>query len=414
MSEERLNMPIWCKGGMVLLLLLQIGACIAGARPSLTGNIDFRAFYAAGSIVRTGEGSRLYDYAYQQHIQDTIVSFRVAPLPFLYPPFAALWFVPLSLLSYRNAFFVQLAINLALLWGTAATLRATVPSARARSALLLPSLYGCCFCVSIALMQGQVSFLLLFICSCAYCALRRGSDYTAGATLCLLLVKFQLALPILVLFFCWKRWRLIWGFATGSAVLGLISWCVVGTGGLRTYARSVFDVGSLVSSDASAAKARYGMFPRDMPNLHGLTFGLSGGAEWGVALNFMLCALVFYYAWRYGRSSLLVALPAAMLVSYHMQPHDLVLLLLPITVALGPHLNGRCNPEDSKIRLYSAIVLLSFLVLPFAAVLMAYSLNFLVAIAVAGVMLHWMRFPGSTHLLFRAELETGHSQGTRE
>lgn len=181
----------------------------------------------------------------------------------------------------------------------------------------------------------------------------------------------------------------------GSAMLGVISWWVVGTSGLRMYGKSMFALSSMVSSNATAAKARFGMFPTDMPNLHGLTFGLSRGAQWGALLNFFLCCVVLYYAWHYGRS-LMVAIPAAMLVSYHMQPHDLVLLLLPLTIALEEQLTGRgIMAIEGPFRvppLYWMSLCVSFLVLPLAAVLMAYGLGFLVSIAVAGVMVHSLRF----------------------
>jgi hypothetical protein len=142
--------------------------------------------------------------------------------------------------------------------------------------------------------------------------------------------------------------------------------------------------------DASAAKAHYGMFPVDMPNLHGLTFGLTHGAHWGLVLNVLLCCVVLGFAARQ-RASLLVALPAAMLVSYHMQPHDLTLLLLPLSFEVDEllrRLAGRRAGDTTAWRGSDSVLVCSvlLLVLPLAAVVMAYGMNFVVSLAVCVVM----------------------------
>jgi hypothetical protein len=159
----------------------------------------------------------------------------------------------------------------------------------------------------------------------------------------------------------------------------------VGWDGLLEYKRSLLGVAAQGASNALAAKQRYGMFPTDMPNLHGLSYGLSHGAHWGQALNVVLCCVVLGFAARQ-KASLLVALPAAMLVSYHMQPHDLVLLLLPLTVLLDVLLQQRGVAVRLRgvDKLWLAAVCL--LVLPLAAVLMMKSLNYVVSVAVVLVM----------------------------
>ena len=139
--------------------------------------------------------------------------------------------------------------------------------------------------------------------------------------------------------------------------------------------------------NAAAAKVHYGMFPVDMPNLHGLTFGLTGGAHWGLALNVALCCVVMVFAARQ-RASLLVALPAAMLVSYHMQPHDLTLLLLPLSFVIDELLRRGSKNSVGGRRAYELVLRCSLLllVLPLAAVAMTSGMNYIVSLAVASVM----------------------------
>ncbi|MHB1699031.1 MAG: glycosyltransferase family 87 protein [Acidobacteriaceae bacterium] len=381
------KLPMAGKILVAVLLLCEAFACFVGARPSLEGKVDLRPFYAAGAIVRSGQVSRLYDYDYQRQVQDALVGPRAGALPFLYPPFAALLFVPLSLLPYRDAFFVQAAANLALLFAASLLLRPWLPALGQRSRALLPALYGCLFAVSVALMQGQISFVLLVICCGSYALLRRGSSFLAGLVLSLALMKFQLALPVFLLFLVWRRWRFVRGFVAGAACAAGVSWAMVGSAGLATYWSSLFGIASQSAANAAAAKVRYGMSPSEMPNLHGLAYGLSQGAHWGQWLNVVLCVLVLVWAARQS-ASMLVALPAAMLVSYHMQPHDLTLLLLPLSFilddALGRMLGGvRTTPPQPRnfgIALVCALLLLTF---PLEPILMAHGIHYFVVAAVA-------------------------------
>lgn len=384
------RVPAFCTLGLLILLLCQGAACFVGVGPSLAGKIDLRVFYASGGIVRSGHASQLYDYNYQRQVQNAVVGPRANALPFLYPPFAALLFVPLSLLSYRGAFFAQLILNLALLLSAALLLRPWLPAFRQRSWVLLPALYGCLFGVSVALMQGQISFALLLIYSGSYLLIRQRRNFLAGLLLSLALMKFQLVLPVVLLFLFWRQLRFIGGFLAGAAAAASASLAMVGTAGMASYWQSIFGMASQGARNAIAAKARYGMFPADMPNLHGLSYGLSHGAHWGQLLNLALCILVLGWAARQ-RASMLVALPAAMLVSYHMQPHDLTLLLLPLTFAWD-NLLGRANGDDGgpasglarpDYALFGAMLLLT---LPLAAVAMGMGVNYLVAVAIAIIM----------------------------
>jgi len=376
---------------IALLLLCQAAICFISAGKSLRGEVDLRAFYAAGTIVRGGHADQLYDYEYERRLQNVVIGHRANALPFLYPPFAALLFVPLSLLPYRLAFFGLLLFNVGLLFAIARLLSPWLPAFAGHSSLLLPSLYGCLFAVPVALMQGQISFVLLLAYSGTYVLGRQKLNFAAGLLLSVALIKFQIALPVILLFVLWRQWRVVSGFLVGAVGVIAVSLALVGRTGMMSYWHAMIGMAGSTARNAAAGKARYGMFPTDMPNLHGLTYGLSHGAAWGSLLNLVLCCVVLGWAMR-RKASLLVALPAAMLVSYHMQPHDLTLLLLPLSFAGNEFLLRRRVAESAvgsgQRQLIHAGMLCAVLLLlfPLAGIVMVDNIGYLVTVAVALVM----------------------------
>jgi hypothetical protein len=322
-----------------MLLICQIGICFVGSPAALAGKVDFRAYYAAGYIVRTGDSLHLYDYGVEKNIQNRIVSPRQAALPFLYPAYASLLFVPLSLLSYKGAYFTFLAFNLLLLLSSALVMRKHLPLLAAVWQPLPWMLFLCLYPVPIALMQGQISFLLLLLYCGAFEMLQRGRPFLGGLVLSLALFKFQIALPVAFLFFVWRRWKFIGGFAIGALIVATLSVYVTGVDGLVTYWHSMSSMTAQITIDARAAKAHYGMFPTEMPNLHGVFYALSHGARWGQILTGFCSVLLMLWA-AIHRASLPLALGTGMLVSYHMPPHDLILLLLPLSLGLNAMLSG--------------------------------------------------------------------------
>jgi hypothetical protein len=387
-TKNRIAPRVWAV--VVVLVVCQVILCLAAGKKSLRGDVDFRAFYSAGAIVRSGDGARLYDYGYQQQVQTALVGPRDGALPFLYPSFAALPFVPLSVVSYRFAFLLFLAVNLGLLAWTAVLLRPWLGYFREFGWGTVAAFFGCLFGVSIALMQGQISFALLAVYCGAWVLLRKERFFVAGLCLSLGLMKFQIAIPIVLLFCFWRQWRVVVGFLAGALGLAGISFAMIGRAGASSYVQSMMGMTKQTALDPAAARAHYGMFPVDMPNLHGLTFGLSHGAGWGLVLNIVLCCAVLGFAARQ-RASLLVAVPAAMLVSYHMQPHDLTLLLLPLSFevdALLRKMQRRRDGEAVAMRGDQKVLLAAMLllVLPLGFAVMAAGLNYLASLAVCAVM----------------------------
>lgn len=289
------------------------------------GHGDFRAFYAAGWMARSWQTATLYDYATQKLIQDVRIGPEQIALPFNHLSFESLLFVPFTFLSYQKAWLAYLAFNVLLL----------VMSVRLLSPYLgnLASTYrwapaALCFTflpVSAALMQGQDSILLLTLLTAAYVCLQKHRDFWAGILLGCALFKFQIALPIALLFLLWKQWKLIRGFALSSALVAAVSLLLIGWSGLKLYFQLILNTAQ------QSNQVAYGTHNlSSMPNLRGFAFGL-GVPIWAVAVA---SAAVIFAVSRW-KPSFEISVVVAALVSYHFLIHDMSILLIPCLLALN-------------------------------------------------------------------------------
>src|SRR5215813_10093604 len=79
----------------------QISGWVFAVRALREGRVDFRAQYTAGYMLRSGNAQRLYDYATQFLMQNSVVSPRSATMPFDHLAYEALFFAPLSFLRFK-------------------------------------------------------------------------------------------------------------------------------------------------------------------------------------------------------------------------------------------------------------------------------------------------------------------------
>src|SRR5215216_4763934 len=119
-------MLVTVKNSARLLIVAQLLLALVYTLPlfstELLTDSDFISFYTGWTIVRNGDGTRLYDAELQRvyqtklwGLEGALSRFRV--LPFVNPPHAALIFMPLSYLNPRPASLVFLGLNCLLgLW----------------------------------------------------------------------------------------------------------------------------------------------------------------------------------------------------------------------------------------------------------------------------------------------------------
>jgi Protein of unknown function (DUF2029). len=311
---------------VIYLVAFELIAVLVFSRTGFIETADFRCFYAAGTLART-DPSHLYDLARQRNLQVGLVGAENGWLMFIQPPYEALRLAPFSLLSYRSAYLLMIACNIIL----------TIPCV-----VLAPGPFsnridpwqpapGLLFFVFPpffwAIAQGQSSILLLLLSCAAWHELERGKNFNAGLLLALALFKLQIVIPLAFLLICWRGLSVLAGFALGTGVVGALSIWLVGLRGLRGFLN--------VLGQAATAQV-----PSTMPNLRGLLYGLAG--PYLPPLYFTVLTLALSLALLIWITTLLrtkesdvafaLALVAALLASYHLNSHDLTLLLLPIAL----------------------------------------------------------------------------------
>jgi hypothetical protein len=364
---------------VLALAMVQLATIGEGLRYALAGLADFRAFYAAGHIVRTGQAANLYDYDLQHTVQNTRIGGRTAALPFVYPVYAAAPFAPLSYLRYKTAFYALLALNLALLALAVWVMLPWLAPLRTLWPPLPWLLFACFYPVGIALVQGQVSlFLLLIFCLC-FASLQRGRDAMAGTLLALALMKFHVVLPIVLLFCIWRRWRFVAGFFAGAIAVFAACLGIAGVLGMKNYIHAMTVAAK--TGAVGVTRDAYQVFSAKMPNLHGLTFALARDARWGTILLAVLSISVLAWTARSG-PSFPRAIVAALLVSYHLHLHDLSLLLLPLALILSAGL-------ERKIRWPILATALLWMLSPLLTWMSGLGLNWAMTLLMLPLLLPW-------------------------
>jgi hypothetical protein len=208
---------VWLLGGILWLawlanILLGPGNLDLTSKPVGT---DFIQFYTAGETLRSGNEGSLYDLAYQHQQQLGIAQGEFdGYYAFLYPPFFAWLFVPISLLPYQVSFLLWSLAGLACLWYGLRLLKAKNPGRKFAWALTFFPVFTC-------VSFGQNSLLSLFLFSLVYALWKRRAGFWAGLAASLMLYKPQIILGLGLLWLLeWRRdWRALVGLAAGGSVL---------------------------------------------------------------------------------------------------------------------------------------------------------------------------------------------------
>jgi hypothetical protein len=181
---------------------------------------DLPEFYGAGRMVRSGHASDLYDWRAQQAGQrDLWPETERGWMPFVYPPFVALAYVPLTWLPFKAAYVVHvLAMGLCVV-AAIALLRQSLPPLRME---WLPAVAATVTFYPIfrAVLGGQNTPLSLLCAAGAAAALARERDAVAGLWVGAWLFKPQLALPVaaVLVFRSARRLRFLLGIAVVAGV----------------------------------------------------------------------------------------------------------------------------------------------------------------------------------------------------
>lgn len=298
--------------------VVAIGVGVASDIGAVNGRLggDFPSFYAAGRIVLDGNGSQLYDPAFQQTAQsDLLVDGQF--LYFAYPPYTAVVYSSLAWMPFGLAFGIHTALALAALVGALVAIRPLVRGYLDGWGRLGIALVACLMSYPVlrSVMGGQnATFTLL-----GFALVARFDDddrpFATGSVAACLLYKPQFGLLVLALLLVGRRWRAImWSIPVAVFLFGIGA---VVTGGfwITTWLEAVADFGAEnLDVNGPLMISAWGWFQNVM--------GPGGAATWIAMAVVLATAIPFAVAtatrrwtsipWYAAAPVILVAAPSAL------------------------------------------------------------------------------------------------------
>jgi hypothetical protein len=315
-----------------LLVGVQIPAWLTLYRQTLAWHSDLRVYYTPAYMLRTGQASSIYDFTSLKRNEDAIVARDGGAVPFLHPAYEVLLFVPLSFLSYRAAYVAWVLVNLSLVGTISWLLRPyTADLAVLGPKWLQPALLLGFMPIAFTIFAGQDSLFLLLSLVLAY-RLIPDHEVAAGLLFSLGMFRFQVLLPIAILFLLWRSLRFVAGWIAGSAVLLTISAAITGWSAQIQYIKLLH----------AMARASFWLMIQRMPNLRALFLASKLGA---VPLALVCLSIIVFVAFlgrgQSTRRRLLLGISVSVLVTYYLFMHDVSVLALPVLVALNESVGAR-------------------------------------------------------------------------
>jgi hypothetical protein len=335
--------PLAIIGSILAAIVLVVAT--AEDSSTLTGNLggDFPTFYAAGAIVRDGDGARLYDTDRQAAEQAEFWETEGTMILYVYPPVLAVPYAALSAMDFRLAYLLHTAFMLGALVLSLRLVADLLPVLGQPGRLFAAFAFALCFHpMFTGATLGQNTALILLALSATWWGLANHRDVVAGLAVGLLLLKPQYGAPILGLVVLTRRWSAVSAAAATAAALWAGS--VVISGG--RWHESWFElVGSLSEVDQGSNLSN------EVSWLGLFEVALGAGSDLALALWVIATAItVGMVLWRLHASSWLdlhaLALipPMLLLIAPHALYYDAGILLLSLA-ALLPTVEPRWRPH---------------------------------------------------------------------
>jgi hypothetical protein len=333
----------------LLLVLVALLTFLAWLHSGDLRGTDFPDFYTASRMVAGSHGLQLYDAELQRQAQ-TRYAGRAGTL-YIHPPFEAILYLAVAWLPMPAAYVLWCLLNLGFLAGALHTLAShALPGWNWRIVLGTSLLF---VPVLLNFSQGQDSALLFLLVTVAFIAFRQNRNFVAGCWLALALFKFQLVIPVVVVLALRKGGRtLLRGFGLVALALAGLSAVITGWQVFSLYSRLLLHL---------QQQPFAGVFAAAMANFRGLVWLFLGDNHPTLSLAIIAALsigalLIMLKQWKAVQSPRAFGDEAtpqldrdlvfgntivfAILVSYHLNPHDLTLLLLPLLL-LWQALKGR-------------------------------------------------------------------------
>ncbi|MDB5182428.1 MAG: hypothetical protein JWO47_212 [Candidatus Saccharibacteria bacterium] len=307
---------------------------------------DFLAFYSAGKTVLDHNVAHLYDSASFTAMQRQIIPHPIGAtgyMPFLNPPFMAVFLAPLALLNITAARLLWLAISLVLAVLILCKLTKALPQ---KQRLLAVALLLFTFPLFQTFIEGQVSILVLLGAAGSYLFFKQNKKIYSGASLVTLWILPQFGVFALIGLVVKREWKMLKGWALSTLAVLTITLPVTGVGIYFKYIRFLAKTTSnhFINMNTSARLDWRGSL-NTSSGLNGFYESIVGQNHTGlvnalfVLTSITLVAWLLRVAWKLGKKWTLAQQAqmfcAALLVSLAIDPHlyaqdvIVVLLLLP-------------------------------------------------------------------------------------
>ena len=293
---------------------------------------DLVSFLTGAKIVRNGEGRLLYDLYEQFKYQLDVIAplTKGNLLPFRGLPVTAFLFIPLTYLPLRTSYNIFLLINILAIYILAKNLVKSFDLRKwEKFALFILAFWPSVSSLILGQYTPFLALILLFI----YSSLKNKKDFYAGLLSGLLLLKPQTILITPFLYFYEKKINYLLGLILSTTALLLVSLVIVGPDVLASY----FTFLELTENSF------YGSRPFHMfslfASLKTLFPLMSNKFFYFVNAFFYLTSLVVLIKRRPKFNDFfLLAVIITLILSTHSLVHDLIILLIPISILLRKYL----------------------------------------------------------------------------
>ena len=357
MMRQRLENPwvrlVACLAGFALLT----GLSVAVARVVVTpGKVcpDFICFWSAGQNLASAHSP--YDSEREVLIQHRLGWVKQVDgiglydfLPYFYPPWFGMLFIPLLPFGYATAKIIWLVISIELLAIASYLLRKSI----AGLPRAVPPIVVFTFSLTIfSVLLGQTTPLMFFLIVAIWRLLDEKWDWCAGSVMAWLTVKPQLTGILLLGLILWVarrgRSRVIQGFSITMCALVLVSTLLVPT----------WPIEMLRATTLTPLPTQYFPWYGTAWLLVLRSVGLHSWGLWAFYLALAVPFLVWVLRKALDRTCSLqdliaVSTLSAFFVAPYCQPYDFPVLLIPFFVLLG----GRLTEKASTLLLLTIIII---------------------------------------------------------
>jgi Glycosyltransferase family 87 len=343
------------------LLIIHIAVVALNIRGALNGQTDFWNSYSAAQEIRAGDGHALYTLDDKKALTDDRLNSSVTTAPFDRLSYDAIFYVPFSFFRYQYAYWIFIAVSLALIAWCIRMLQPYLPKLEKLWYWLPSAVFLCFLPLGMALVAGHNSILLLVLLLASAVSFYQERDFRAGVFLGLTLFRPEFSILIALLFLVWRRWRIVGGFVAASAACLTISAIVTGLAAFESYLRAAFTWNTQPSPLAVSLNGA--AHSTVMPNLWCLTTMLGHQFLSSNSLHAITAALALaLLIWTATRPpNFALAILVVLLVSYHGSIYDTVLLILPVAMVMDSRI-GAVSGNQLLARNIVAVLFIAFAV----------------------------------------------------